>query len=254
MALRAIQNQSLPDQVFGQLATQIFKGAYKPGENLPAERQLAEIFGVNRHVVREATKRAEQIGLVSVTQGGGTKVLDFERTAGLDLLALMAEHTDVTDFNIRLWLGGLEMRAAIGVDLARLCALRGDQKVKDDLVAIANELRAAPEGPGLIAIDRRFWERMLDGAGNIAYRLAFNSLIKGADTRPELHLSWTIQELQQGDHRMPIARAIAEGDSAAAEAAASTALRGAIDALAIAIENGEIDAGEFNQSTQIEST
>lgn len=250
MALRAIKNQSLPDQVFGQLATAIFNGSYKPGDSLPAERQLAETFGVNRHVVREATKRAEQVGLVSVTQGGGTKVLDFERTAGLDLLALMAEHTDVTDFNIKLWVGGLEMRAAIGVDLARLCALRADQKTKDDLVAIANELKAAPKGSNLIAIDRRFWERMLDGADNLAYRLAFNSLINGADTRPELHLSWTIQELEQGDYRVPIARAIAEGDSSAAEAATRTALRGAIDLLYAAIDAGTLGDGTLDQANE----
>ena len=241
MALRAVKNESLPDQVFGQLVTQIFDGSYASGDKLPSERELAGIFGVNRHVVREATKRAEQIGLVSVTQGGGTKVLDFERTAGLDLLALMAEHTVATDFNLRLWLGGLEMRAAIGVDLARLCALRGDQVVKDDLIAIAQELKAASHSPQLIAIDHRFWERMLDGAGNIAYRLAYNSLIKDADTRPELHLRWTIQELEQGDYRMPIARAIAAADSSAAEAAARTALRGAIDALYATLDSTAID-------------
>ncbi|MGH2905314.1 MAG: FadR/GntR family transcriptional regulator [Solirubrobacterales bacterium] len=231
MALQAIKSQSLPDQVFRQLASAILDGHYAAGQNLPAERALAEVFGVNRHVVREATKRAEQIGLVRVTQGGGTKVLDFERTAGLDALALLAEYAAEDMAGARLWRAGFEMRAAIGTDLARLCALRADDAVKRDLIAIAEELKEAPRGPEIVATDLRFWERMLDGADNVAYRLSYNSLIRSAQANPELQLNWTIQELETSDFRMPIAKAIAEGDSAAAESAARTSLRGAIDAI-----------------------
>ncbi len=242
MALQAVKSQSLPDQVFRQIASAILDGTYAVGTNLPAERQLAEVFGVNRHVVREATKRAEQIGLVSVTQGGGTKVLDFERTAGLDALALLAEYAAEDLAGARLWRAGFEMRAAIGTDLARLCALRADQHVKDDLLSLAHQLKAAPHGPEIVALDLRFWERMLDGADNVAYRLAYNSLIKSSQAAPELQLNWTIQELERGDYRIPIAQAISDGDSAAAEAATRTSLRGAIDAINTAIENLERDA------------
>lgn len=233
--LREVKNQSLPDQVFRQLASAILEGTYQPGQNLPAERQLAETFKVNRHVIREATKRAEQIGLVKVTQGGGTKVLDFERTAGLDALALLAEYAAEDLAGARLWRAGFEMRAAIGTDLARLCALRADDSVRRDLLRIAEDLKHAPRDASIVALDLSFWERMLDGADNVAYRLAYNSLIRSAQTTPELQLNWTIQELENSDHRMPIAKAIAEGDSAAAEAAARTSLRGAIDAIDAAI-------------------
>lgn len=242
MALQAVKSQSLPDQVFRQIASAILDGTYPAGTNLPAERQLAEVFGVNRHVVREATKRAEQIGLVSVTQGGGTKVLDFERTAGLDALALLAEYAAEDLAGARLWRAGFEMRAAIGTDLARLCALRASKQVRDDLLQIAEQLTTAPHGPEIVALDLRFWERMLDGADNVAYRLAYNSLIKSSQAAPELQLNWTIQELEHGDYRLPIAKAIADGDSAAAEAATRTSLRGAIDAINSAIEALELDA------------
>lgn len=231
MPLKAVTSQSLPDQVFRQIATAILDGTYVIGQNLPAERQLAEVFGVNRHVVREATKRAEQIGLVSVTQGGGTKVLDFERTAGLDALALLSEYAAEDQSGAKLWRAGFEMRAAIGTDVARLCALRADKKTKNELLAIAQELKDATRGPEIVAIDLRFWETMLDGAGNIAYRLAYNSLIKSAQGQPEIQHQWTLSELDQSDFRIPIAKAIAEGDSAAAEAAARVSLRGAIDAV-----------------------
>lgn len=91
MPLRTVRNQSLGDQVFEQLGREIVLGHFAPGEHLPPERTLVETFGVNRHVVREALKRLEQMGLIRGAQGDGTLVLDFKKTAGLDLLALMAE-------------------------------------------------------------------------------------------------------------------------------------------------------------------
>lgn len=250
MALAEAKPQSLADEVFRQIASKILDGSYATGTNLPAERTLAEQFKVNRHVIREATKRAEQIGLVNATQGGGTKVLDFEKTAGLDALALLAEYAAEDLVGARLWRAGFEMRAAIGTDLARLCALRADRQVKDDLLAIAHQLKAASHGPEIVALDLRFWERMLDGADNVAYRLAYNSLIKSSQAAPELQLNWTIQELERGDYRIPIARAIADGDSAAAEAATRTSLRGAIDAINTAIENLERESASRTTNTE----
>lgn len=241
MALNEVKPRSLADNVFRQIASEILDGTYAVGTNLPPERQLAEHFGVNRHVVREATKRAQQIGLVSATQGGGTKVLDFERTAGLDALALLAEYAAEDLAGARLWRAGFEMRAAIGADLARLCALRADAAVKADLVAIAHQLKAAPRDASIVALDLRFWERMLDGADNIAYRLAYNSLIRSAQQSPELQLGWTINELESSDFRIAIAEAVAAGDSAAAEAATRTSLRGAIVAIDAAIAELEKD-------------
>jgi DNA-binding FadR family transcriptional regulator len=239
MPLKAVTARSLPDQVFRQIASSILDGTYKPGDTLPPERELSEIFGVNRHAVREAIKRAEQIGLVRSKQGGGTTILDFEKTAGLDALALLAEYAAEDLTGARLWRAGFEMRAAIGTDVARLCALRADAKTKRQLVDLANELKRAPHGPEIVALDLRFWETMLDGADNIAYRLAYNSLIRSSQAAPELQLGWTIQELESSDYRLPIATAIQAGDSAAAEAAARTSLRGAIEAIDAAITHME---------------
>lgn len=230
--------RSLADGVFGQIAGRILDGSYAKGTNLPPERQLAEDFGVNRHVIREATKRAQQIGLVKATQGGGTRVLDFERTAGLDALVLLAEFAGEDMQGARIWRAGLEMRAAIGTDLARLCALRADAETRHELVGIANQMkRAAHDDAALASLDQRFWERMLDGADNVAYRLAYNSLIRSAQAAPSGQRGLVGRELEVSDYRIPVAEAIAAGDSATAEAAARTSLRGAIAAIESAIEN-----------------
>jgi DNA-binding FadR family transcriptional regulator len=231
MPLRAVHNLSLADQVFEQLVTEIVEQRYAAGASLPAERALAEVFGVNRHVVREALKRLAQIGLVKISQGGGTQVLDWKRSAGLDMLAMMAEHArggaDVAGY----WLAVLEMRAAIAADMARLCARRADAQVRKDVVAIAREMAEAGEDQ-LFALEVRFWDRVLDGADNIAYRLAFNSMLKGAHATADLARQWSAYEARSSGYRTRIAAAIAAGDAATAESETRDAMRAAVERFA----------------------
>jgi GntR family transcriptional regulator, transcriptional repressor for pyruvate dehydrogenase complex len=219
MALKAIDRRSLPDKVFEQLSGEIVAGAYAPGAALPSERELSEQLHVNRHVVREAVKRLEQVGLVRVSQGGRTTVLDYRRTGGLDLLAILAEQLDPAAELTPLLLASLEMRAGIGADVARLCAERAGRALSEELLGLAARMSEAPR-EDLLELDQRFWQLVVDGAGNLAYQLAFNSLIRAVHSRQELSLPLLEQELAAGAHRVPIAEAIAAGDpQAAAEAA-----------------------------------
>lgn len=242
MALRAVQNLSLPDQVFAQIASEILTGRYDVDDNLPAERKLVETFGVNRHVVREALKRLEQLGLIRISQGGGTKVLDFRRHAGLDVLALMADYAHFGPSSMTHWLAVHEMRLAIGTDVARLCALRGSAELKAEVLRIAAQMRELGEGPELFTLELRFWDVLLEGADNVAYRLAFNSLLRGifAPRIGDVAQIGAVQELKQTGYREAIARAIADGDPEAAEAAARSAMRGVVDMLTVVVRGPQI--------------
>lgn len=232
MSLRAVQSNSLADQVFRQLAGEIMSGRYGAGEGLPAERALAEVFHVNRHVVREALKRLEQVGLVRIAQGGSTRILDLKRHAGLDVLAMMAEHASGGDQINGYLLSILEMRATIGVDVVRLCALRASEAVRSALVALARQMRSAASDDDLFALEVQFWERLQEGADNLAYRLAFNSLLKGAYAMGPLAQQWSIDEVKNSDYRGPLAAAIAAGDAAGAEAMTRDAMRAPLEVLA----------------------
>jgi DNA-binding FadR family transcriptional regulator len=233
--LRAIHNRSLADQVFEQLAREIVVGRYPPASSLPAERTLATVFGVNRHVVREGLKRLEQIGLLKISQGGGTKVLDFKRHAGLDLLALMAEHATAGRDVATVWVSVLEMRAAIAADIARLCAERAPTNIKDELLAITGEMRKTEEAAQLLRLEQRFWDRAVEGAQNLAYRLAYNTLIKSAQALGSMAEHWAARELRANDYRDAVARAIAQGDASRAETETRTSMRRAVDILASSV-------------------
>ncbi len=219
MPLQAIGRRSLPDEVFEQLTGEIVSGAYAPGDAIPSERELSEMLAVNRHVIREAVKRLEQIGLVKSAQGGRTKVLDFRETGGLDLLAVLAEHSDALEAPVPMLTASLEMRAGIGSDLARLCAERARADVRRNLVELADELALADQvgqdaiGVALLELDARFWQRVLDGAGNLAYQLAFNSLLRTVHANIDFSVPWIEAELRRGDYRRPIAKAIVARDA-----------------------------------------
>jgi DNA-binding FadR family transcriptional regulator len=246
MTLRAVESRSLSDQVFEQLTAEIVGGALAAGSTIPSERTLSEVFAVNRHVVREALKRLEQVGLVRIVQGDGTRVLDFRRTAGLDLLAVLADHAVAFDGVLPLLRSALEMRAGVGVDVVRLCTERADAAVREELVALAGELHLVRQGPELLAVDWRFWQRVLDGADNLAYQLAFNSLMRGVHAVPELSVPSLEHELAATDYRRPIAAAIAAGDADAATTATRSALglaRDAVSALASSAAETESERG-----------
>ncbi len=233
MALRVIQSRSLADQVFEQLVTEILSGRCAVGTYLPAERKLVEAFDVNRHVVREALKRLEQVGLVKISQGGGTEVADFTRHAGLDLLALMADYASASEDMLSYWLAVHEMRLATAADVARLCATRATPELKQEIVSVARKMSESEDPAELFALELRFWDRMLEGAQNIAYRLAYNSLIKGvlAPSVADLARALSVREIKETGYRLPIANAIAKGDAHAAESRTREALRGAVERL-----------------------
>ncbi|TCO57328.1 GntR family transcriptional regulator [Actinocrispum wychmicini] len=65
-------------QVADQLAAQISTGELAPGAPLPSERELVDLFGISRPMVREAVKLLRMRGLVDVEHGRGA----FVRTPG----------------------------------------------------------------------------------------------------------------------------------------------------------------------------
>jgi GntR family transcriptional repressor for pyruvate dehydrogenase complex len=61
---RAVKTSRLYEQIVQQVEESILKGQLKPGDQLPAERDLAQSFGVSRTAVREAVKTLREKGLV----------------------------------------------------------------------------------------------------------------------------------------------------------------------------------------------
>lgn len=219
MGLRRIAKKTLSDEVYEQLSGEIVEGRFGPGVNLPAERQLCEMLGVNRGAIREALKRLAQAGLVSISQGGGTKVLDFRRNAGLDLLGRMLFHRDGS-VNLEVARSVMEMRSALAPDIARLCAQRADSADAAVLRQVVGRMDEAARRDDLAELQDqslRFWDALVRGSGNIAYELAFNTLRETYDQLREVLVQVMADEIRDVKSHRTIAEAVARGDDLSAK-------------------------------------
>jgi GntR family transcriptional repressor for pyruvate dehydrogenase complex len=76
MGFGQIQVRRLSDDIVAKLEGMILEGTLKAGERLPAERALAEQFGVSRPSLREAIQKLAAKGLLVSRQGGGNYIAE----------------------------------------------------------------------------------------------------------------------------------------------------------------------------------
>jgi DNA-binding FadR family transcriptional regulator len=225
MAFVPVHREPVSAAVFAQLRAGILGGELAAGAALPPERVLAESFQVNRHAVREALKRLQQAGLVEVAHGGATRVLDFRRSAGLDLLPHLVDGP--AGLAAEVLRSGLEMRRAVGTEVARFAAVRADQAARTRILERARAYRRDGRESWLEA-DRAFWAELVDAADNIAFRLAFNSLLQVIDA----HSAQMDEILDDGRTdaagHIELAEAVARGDGDEAAAVARRVLTTAL--------------------------
>jgi GntR family transcriptional repressor for pyruvate dehydrogenase complex len=223
VGLQRIAKRTLSDEVFEQLVREIVQGRMAPGVALPAERELCETLGVNRGALREALRRLAQAGLVSIAQGGTTKVLDYKKSAGLDLIAqILFSEGGTIDLQVVRSL--MEIRAALAPDIARLCARRANAALTVELLDVVDRMQpalAADDLPKLQELSLDFWDVLVRGSDNIAYVLAFNTLRMTYDTVREALVQVMADELRDGAAYRAIAEAVGRHDDVSAKHVAS---------------------------------
>ena len=219
-----VTRTAVSDAVFAALTEEVLSGRLAPDEPLPSERELAEAFEVNRHAVREALKRLQQSGLVSISQGGRTRVLDWRSHAGLEALVALSTSGAVPSQKVVADL--FAMRAALGADAARLCATVAGP---DEVAAVLTAAEAYPDSPvasdDLVAIDLVFWTTVVEGSGNLAYRLGLNTLAAGIAAIGHERLAGLLEEYADRASHVALARAIADRSPGTAHELAERLLR-----------------------------
>ena len=74
MGIVKIKKANIGDQVFTQLKDQIINGEWRPGDRIPSEAQLIQLFGVSRGTVRQAVQKLAGEGLIVTRHGEGSFV------------------------------------------------------------------------------------------------------------------------------------------------------------------------------------
>lgn len=237
MPFAPVTRRSAADEVFDQLVTDVVAGELRSGSALPAERRLAELLGVSRPVVREALQRLAQAGLVEVRHGGATTVRDFTRFAGLDLLPRLLLRGGRLD--VAVVRSVLEARLAVGPEVAALAARRRTTGLVDDLDREVDRLASATDAVAAQRSALAFWDRLVDGADSVVFRLMFNSL--RAAYEPALEALATVMgaEVERLEHYRAVAEAVRTGAPGRARTAATAVLEPATHDLLTALSELE---------------
>ena len=210
-------------RIHDDLRDAILAGRLPAGDPLPSERRLSDDHGASRHAVREALKRLQQEGLVTISQGGATRVRDWRRHGGLDLLLALEDAPE----ELHVARAAMEMRACVGADAARRCAERAGAERRAQLVARAEQLAAVEHLAARNAHYEVLWDLIVDGAENVAYRLALTTLVahqRLASVAPEA----VEAELRDHDAVRALARTIGDADADGAHARARDLLERSI--------------------------
>ena len=237
--LEPVKRRSVPDEVADQLVDRIVSGRLAAGGPLPSERDLADTLAVSRPTVRAALQRLAQSGLVEIRQGGGTRVRDFRRHAGLDLLPRLIVGDGGLD--LRVVRDVIRTRSSIGPVLARSAAEAGEGP---PLAEAVQAIDVAPDGVARQRAALAFWDVVVERSGSIVYRLMFNGLRAAYEPVLDVLAGAMAAEVDRVDTYAALAAAIEAGDADAAQDLAADLLssgHGAISDLLDRIDDQPLD-------------
>jgi DNA-binding FadR family transcriptional regulator len=178
-----MQIQPLPplstrvDACAEKLRAAILDGTFSPGVRLPAERNLAERFGVTRPTLRGALARLAARGLVHAHQGRGTIVCDFQETGGPDLIGEILAGTKDQSGIMRDLLA--VRRALASVVLERVAQVRPDPApVREAVALFAVQVQQGASPEALAATDLAILRALLAGTGSPVLKLCLNPILQ----------------------------------------------------------------------------
>jgi GntR family transcriptional regulator, transcriptional repressor for pyruvate dehydrogenase complex len=142
MSLRPIVRRTSTQTAVEQLFQMIRDGAWRVGDRLPSEKELAEQLGVGRSTIREALQNLMAISVIESSAGQRTVIKS--PTPGEIF------RTDLVSFLIgdRAAAELLEARAMIEPECARLAALRGTAEDFEAIERVLARHQAALDAGG----------------------------------------------------------------------------------------------------------
>ena len=216
-----INHARTADAVVDQIEGLILTGVLRPGDRLPAERELGTLVDVSRPILRDALKTLEGRGLIVSRQGGGTFVADLIGTVFSDpVVALIARHPGaIEDY--------LDFRRDIeGLAAARAAerATEADRDLLSRIVEAMAEAYAAHDHAAEARLDVEFHQAIGEAAHNIVLLHTLRACYRLLETgvyfsQQKLFGHPGAREALLAQHRSILA-GILDGDAAGARAAA----------------------------------
>jgi GntR family transcriptional regulator, transcriptional repressor for pyruvate dehydrogenase complex len=154
-------NEASTDQVVAFVRAQIERGALRPGDRLPAERDLAIQIGVSRPTVRAGLRALAAIGVVRARHGSGTYIPDGPPALGTEPLSFLAALHGFTRDEM------YEARRMLEVGAAGLAAERATpEQVATLAEEVASLFATIPEPERFLVHDINFHRAVAAASGN----------------------------------------------------------------------------------------
>lgn len=166
MVLEPNERISLVDSVVARLQSSIESGSYRSGDRLPSEMELVSQLGVSRTVLREAIKRLQTNGLVTIRRGIGTYVAerdDFAQYLRLVRTAMVLSCEELIPF--------VELREAIEVHAAGRAAILATKEDVEALSSLCEQMEDEGQHPETaMKLDLQFHLKIVEISKNSLMR------------------------------------------------------------------------------------
>ncbi|CAG7618178.1 FadR/GntR family transcriptional regulator [Actinacidiphila bryophytorum] len=216
--MEALPRETVVDVLEGRLREDILAGRHPAGSYLPPERRLADGYGVTRTTLKHAFGRLVQAGLLETRHGVGTRVRDFARLGGADLLPMLVRHSPD-------WFGEIfEVRRDVGALIAERAAARATRAQQGELRELLDAVRTAESADAVQLADVEVHRALARATGNRVYVLLTNTLFN-AYLPVRAALVGPFTEPAAAHARLaPVVAAVEAGDGDAARRAAEAYL------------------------------
>ncbi len=225
--LRPIRKTRAYEEIVRQVQSLTASEAFKPGDRLPSERELAEQFQVSRVTVRQALSVLQAMGVIESRVGDGT----FAGGAQNSIVTVLAPMLHPPKSTL---LEQLELRRLIEPEVARLAAERASEaQIGEMRRSLARQQGLLDRGQSIIEEDSALHLIIARSSQNsllVRMMESIHELLR--DSREESLRARTTMERSLAGHRR-IVDAIAKHDRAGAR---QTMLRHVLDVQAMIIE------------------
>ena len=174
--LQKLKAESLKELFIKEMEAKIISGVFKPGDKLPAEREIASQMGISRSIVNTGLIDLASKGFVDIRPRKGTIVLDFEIEGTPQMLSSIMSYNK-GKLNIKLLNDMIDTRMLIEIESAKLAAVN---RTQEDL-NIMESLLADIEKSDLADINEfvdfnyLFHYRITIASGNTVFAMIFKS-------------------------------------------------------------------------------
>ena len=164
---------NLSEGIVNQIMQAINNGELKPGDKLPAEREMCTVFSVSRTVIRDALKMLVGLGVVTIRHGMGAYINEVDGAGDVSRLAALLQISRGTVEEL------FQVREVIESQAVIWCtqnANEHDLRLLQHIVRKGKEIGDADESK-LALLDAEFHLKIVESAGNrVLMRLMINLL------------------------------------------------------------------------------